>query len=138
VLLPAEEDTLKFAARLAKKVKPGAVFCLYGDLGAGKTTFVRGFLRGLGHRGAVPSPTFALVNEYPRLRPPVYHMDLYRIDRRDPSNLGLTEYFDDEEAVSLVEWPEAVEALLPKSRVEVRLSHRRSGGRTVRLKGMKA
>lgn len=137
MILPTESDTLKLAARLAKKTKPGTIFCLYGDLGAGKTTFVRGFLGGLGHKGAVPSPTFALVNEYPRLKPPVYHMDLYRVEKGDLSNLALTEYFDDMEAVSLIEWPESAETLLPKKRVEIHIDHRRAGGRVVRVKGMK-
>ncbi|PCI36012.1 MAG: tRNA (adenosine(37)-N6)-threonylcarbamoyltransferase complex ATPase subunit type 1 TsaE [Elusimicrobia bacterium] len=136
MILPQEADTLTLAARLAKKTKPGTVFCLYGDLGAGKTTFVRGFLKELGHQGAVPSPTFALVNEYPRLKPPIYHMDLYRIENSDLSNLALEEYFDDRDAVTLVEWPEAAEALLPKKRIEIRLDHRKAGGRIVRVKGM--
>lgn len=138
MILPTEADTLAFAGRIAKKTKPGAVFCLYGDLGTGKTTFVRGFLRALGHKGAVPSPTFALVNEYPRLRPRVYHMDLYRVEQGDLENLGLEEYFDDGAGVSLVEWPEAAVSLLPKKRVEIRIEHRKAGGRTVRIKGMKA
>ncbi len=137
MILPTESDTLKLAARLAKKTKPGALFCLYGDLGAGKTTFVRGFLEALGHKGAVASPTFALVNEYRRLKPVVYHMDLYRIDGGDLTNLGLEEYFDDGEAVSLIEWPEAAEVLLPKKRIEIRIDHRKAGGRTVKIKGMK-
>jgi len=138
VILPSESDTLALAARLAKKCRAGMVICLYGDLGAGKTTFVRGFLRALGHKGVVPSPTFALVNEYPRLKPPVFHMDLYRVEPGDPSNLALAEYFDDEDSVALIEWPEAVESLLPKKRVEIRLTHRKAGGRTVRVRGTNA
>ena len=128
---------MALAAGIAKKAKPGLILCLYGELGAGKTTFVRGFLRGLGHRGAVPSPTFALVNEYPRLKPRVYHMDLYRVARGDLPNLALADYFDDREAVSLVEWPEAVEGLLPKPFAEVRIEHRGGGGRTVAARGIK-
>lgn len=138
MILPTESDTLALAARLAKRCRPGTVFCLYGDLGAGKTTFVRGFLRALGHKGVVPSPTFALVNEYPKLKPPVYHMDLYRVEKGDPANLALAEYFDDPDAVALIEWPEAAEGLLPKKRVELRLAHRKAGGRTVRVKGARA
>lgn len=111
-----------FAARLAPVVRIGDVIGLSGDLGAGKTTFARGLLRGLGLRGEVPSPSFTLVQIYepPELRLPVWHCDLYRLD--DPEQaveLGLDEAFDT--ALVLIEWPERLGALLPRHSLRLRL-----------------
>lgn len=133
--LAAEEDTLALGRRLARRLKPGTVVCLYGELGAGKTTLVRGILRGLGFKGPVSSPTFALINEYRGLKPRVYHLDLYRVDAGDLENLALEEYFNDPKAACLVEWPDVARGLLPRDRIEVRLSHGPGQGRTARLKG---
>lgn len=119
----SEEETMRVAARVAASTRAGTVICLRGPLGAGKTTFVRGFLRRLGHRGRVPSPTFALVNEYPRLKPRVYHLDLYRVEAKELGLLALEEYLGDPRAVSLIEWPEAAESVLPARRVEVRFAY---------------
>ena len=122
-----EEETLRIAARLGRGARPGIVILLSGPLGAGKTTFVRGFLRGLGHRGAVPSPTFSLVNEYRRVVPRVYHMDLYRIEGGEVPGLALEEYLGDDGAVSLIEWPEAARDACPRDRLEVSLVHAKPG-----------
>jgi tRNA threonylcarbamoyladenosine biosynthesis protein TsaE len=135
MLCRSEEETLRVAARLAKRVKAPAVITLSGPLGAGKTTFVRGYLRGLGHKGGVPSPTFALVNEYRRTRPRVYHMDLYRIEGADPANMEFAEYFDDPEAITLIEWPQAAAAQLPKERLEIKIDHAKDG-RTISMRGV--
>ena len=96
---------LAFGRKLAAAVRPGDVVTLSGPLSAGKTTLARGLLAGLGHRGEVPSPSFALVQPYEMLKLPVWHVDLYRIE--DPSEideLGL----DDagETGLLVVEWPE--------------------------------
>ncbi|MFH2204711.1 MAG: tRNA (adenosine(37)-N6)-threonylcarbamoyltransferase complex ATPase subunit type 1 TsaE [Elusimicrobiota bacterium] len=134
ILSRNEEQTLAFAAKLAKAVKPG-VICLSGPLGAGKTTFVRGFLRGLGYRGAVRSPTFALVHEYPRVKPRVYHLDLYRIeDSGELDGMGLEDCLSDVGAVSLIEWPEIAAGRLPARRVDISFAHARGGGRSLRLR----
>lgn len=135
--LPAEEDTLALGRRLARRLKGGTVVCLHGELGAGKTTLVRGILRGLGYKGQVTSPTFALVNEYPRLKPRVYHLDLYRVEAEDLENLALEEYLGDPKAACLVEWPEVAGKLLPRRRIEIRLSHGPGAGRSARLKGVR-
>lgn len=96
---------LAFGRKLAATLKPGDVVTLSGPLSAGKTTLVRGLLSALGYRGEVPSPSFAIVQPYEMLSPPVWHADLYRIeDSSDLQELGL----DDAgaEGVLLVEWPE--------------------------------
>ena len=102
--LADEAATIAAGEALAKLLLPGDVIALTGDLGAGKTTLVRGLLQALGHDGEVPSPSFALVQPYEELMPPVWHVDLYRID--DPSDLdelGLDSLGD---GVLIVEWPE--------------------------------
>jgi tRNA threonylcarbamoyladenosine biosynthesis protein TsaE len=100
-----EKAMLALGRKLALALRPGDIVTLSGPLSAGKTTMVRGLLSGLGHRGEVPSPSFAIVQPYEELDPPVWHVDLYRID--DPSELdelGLDDV--GAEAVLLVEWPE--------------------------------
>lgn len=107
---------------------------LRGELGAGKTTFAGGFAAGLGHKGVVASPTFAMVNEYRKLSPKVVHMDLYRAGPLDLPGLALDEYFSDPDAICLVEWPENAGDLLPKDRLEVTLHHAKDG-RTLAWRG---
>lgn len=99
-----EEATLDAGARLAQAARPGDVITLSGSLGAGKTTLARGFIAALGHKGDVPSPSFAIVQPYDDLDPPVWHVDLYRID--DPSELEELGLDAASEAVLLIEWPE--------------------------------
>ena len=114
---PAALDA--FAARLAAVLRPGDVLALSGDLGAGKTTFARGVLRGLGWLGEVPSPSFTLVQTYDTV-PPLWHVDLYRLDRADEADaLGLDDIWD--EAVVLIEWPERLGSRLPAQALRLRL-----------------
>jgi len=114
---PAALDAL--AARLAAVLRPGDVLALSGDLGAGKTTFARGVLRGLGWLGEVPSPSFTLVQTYDTV-PPLWHVDLYRLDRADEADaLGLDDIWD--EAVVLIEWPERLGSRLPAQALRLRL-----------------
>lgn len=114
---PAALDAL--AARLAAVLRSGDVLALSGDLGAGKTTFARGVLRGLGWLGEVPSPSFTLVQTYDTV-PPLWHVDLYRLDRADEADaLGLDDIWD--EAVVLIEWPERLGSRLPAQALRLRL-----------------
>lgn len=104
MILADEQAAAELGARLAALAAPGDVITLSGPLGVGKTALARGFIGGLGHEGDVPSPSFAIVQPYEDLDPPVWHVDLYRIE--DPSELpelGLDAAAD---AVLLVEWPE--------------------------------
>lgn len=99
------QATLDLGHRLANQLKPGDVITLSGPLSAGKTTLVRGLLEALGHIGEVPSPSFAIVQPYDALTPPVWHVDLYRIDKlSDLDELGLEDIRED--GVLIVEWPE--------------------------------
>lgn len=137
--LPDEDATLAFASRLGRALRAPMTVALRGPLGAGKTTLAGGVIRALGHRGAVPSPTFAMVNEYRRLKPPVYHMDLYRAGPEDLPGLALDEYFADAEAVCVVEWAENAGSLLPADRLDIVLGHRPDGrSLSARAHGLRA
>lgn len=126
-LLPAETaspgETVRLGQRLAAHLEPGDIVALHGDLGAGKTHLVKGICEGLGIPPEhVTSPTFALVHEYEGALP-VYHLDAYRIERPEEFfDLGYEAYFFGE-GVTLLEWPERVEALLPPHTIRLRLSH---------------
>jgi tRNA threonylcarbamoyladenosine biosynthesis protein TsaE len=99
------EETLAYGERLGQSAQPGWVVGLIGDLGAGKTQFVRGFTRGLGITERIHSPTFTLVNEYRSGRLPCYHLDLYRLEQPDQIiAAGIESYFQPLEGVAIIEW----------------------------------
>ena len=103
--LEDERATLQFGRKLARALRPGDVIALSGPLSAGKTTLVRGLLGALGHRGEVPSPSFAIVQPYEALPIPLWHVDLYRIENAaELAELGLDDIRND--GVLIVEWPE--------------------------------
>ena len=114
MILRSEEETAAIGAKLAAGARPGDVITLSGPLGVGKTTLVRGFLAGLGHHDEVPSPTFAIVQPYEDLDPPVWHADLYRVEHASElDELGLDSLGD---SALIVEWPErAGEAAWPNA-----------------------
>lgn len=127
--LTAETDTLALGAELASVIRPGMTVYLSGDLGAGKTTLVRGLLRGLGYRGKVKSPTFTLVEVYEISRLYLYHFDFYRFnDPRELGEAGFREYFNSA-SVCLVEWPEKAAAGLPAADVKILMQIEGSGRR---------
>lgn len=134
-------DMERLGAALARRVLPGFLIQLEGDLGAGKTTLVRGFLRGLGYRGSVRSPTYTLVEpyEFPDWAGgcTVYHLDLYRLG--DPEELewiGIRDLLD-ARSIALVEWPERGRGVLPPADLGIAIAYTDSG-RRVRLAGHSA
>lgn len=113
------EETFQLGYRLGESAKPGAIYCLSGDLGVGKTVFTQGFARGLGIEEAVNSPTFTIVQEYQGKKMPFYHFDVYRIaDIDEMEEIGYEDYFYGE-GVCLIEWAELIEELLPKNRTNI-------------------
>ncbi len=130
--LPDEAATLALGAALARGLAPGLVIHLVGDLGAGKTTLVRGMLRGLGFEGRVKSPTYTLVELYPFSSLSLYHFDFYRFaDPNEWVEAGFRDYFNPA-AVCVVEWPEKAGADLPKPDVRITLTLA-DGGRSVTM-----
>lgn len=114
------DETAAAGERLGRTLDPGAVVGLTGELGAGKTCFVQGLVRGLGVAAQVTSPTFVLVNEY-RGRVAVHHVDLYRLDSLDAiEDLGVPDLFG-ADAVTLVEWAEKLGPLLPSDAIRVHI-----------------
>lgn len=121
------ESQMDFGARLATALRLPCVLFLEGDLGTGKTTLTRGILRGLGHRGAVRSPTYTLVEPYSLTGLELYHFDLYRLgDPEELDYLGLRDLLG-RDSVWVVEWPERGADLLPKPDLRIRLVHRDHG-----------
>ena len=127
--LADEAATAALAGRLAAQAQRGDVYALFGDLGAGKTSFARAFINALpGGPEEVPSPTFTLVQTYRRGDLEVWHVDLYRLGGPEESlELGLEDGYA--EAVTLVEWPERLGALLPETRLDLALAYRADDGR---------
>lgn len=120
--LPNEAATLAFGAQLAKELVPGLTFYLEGDLGAGKTTLVRGMLRSLGYNGRVKSPTYTLAETYSLPAFELYHYDLYRMhDPREWLDAGFRDATGST-AVSLIEWPEKAAGWLPQPDVIIRFT----------------
>lgn len=98
------------------------VFCLYGDLGSGKTTFTQGLAKGLGIKQRILSPTFVFIRSYTLLPTPytLYHLDLYRIESlNDAKSLGIEEILNNEKNIVVIEWPEKIAEILPRKRTEI-------------------
>ena len=118
--LPDEAATAAFAARIAALAESGDVIALAGDLGAGKTSFARAFIRARGSEEEVPSPTFTLVQVYELAPAAIWHFDFYRVTRPDEAwELGIEDAFS--QGISLIEWPERLGPLLPPHRLGITL-----------------
>ncbi len=115
------EDTFMIGDMCAREAKKGDVFCLYGDVGAGKTAFTKGFAKALGIEDDVVSPTFNIVQVYEGAKT-LYHFDVYRIDDiKEMENIGFDDYLFGN-GVCIIEWAEIVEELLPENKIVVKIT----------------
>jgi tRNA threonylcarbamoyladenosine biosynthesis protein TsaE len=116
----SEKETFNFAKSLSDKIKPGNIFLVEGNLGVGKSVFIRGAARGLGVKDSMPSPSFTIVNEYIG-KFPVYHFDFYRINNPvELFEIGFEEYIYSN-GVSFIEWPSKAGELLPVKCIKVKI-----------------
>ncbi len=129
-------ETIELGRALSSALRPGDVVAFYGDLGAGKTTMIKGVAAGLGVADVVKSPSFVIVTEYAG-RLPVYHVDLYRLNENsDFESIGLDSYLGGD-GVCLIEWAERAEKVLPDKAIRVRMSVEGSG-RRIEIAGLSA
>lgn len=133
IIIPSLDRIAEAARSFVAHIGERRLFAFYGDMGAGKTTFIKAICDELGVTDTVSSPTFAIVNEYSSARGPVYHFDFYRIkDTAEVMDLGFEDYAYSGH-LCLMEWPELIEDLLPEDTVSVRIEAREDGTRLVSM-----
>ena len=120
ILSHSAEETMALGKAISDLAKPGSTFCLTGDLGAGKTTLVRGIARGLNVKSVVQSPTFNIMKIYFDGIKPLIHIDAYRLADVD-TDIGLDEYIGYETGLTVIEWPNFIERLIPVNSSEIKI-----------------
>jgi tRNA threonylcarbamoyladenosine biosynthesis protein TsaE len=129
------EETQEFSKNFAKKFKGGEAIALYGDLGAGKTTFTQGLARGLGIKSRTISPTFVILRSYRGKSFNLHHLDLYRlISEKDVIEQGIFDLFNDPKNIVVIEWAEKMENFLPKNTIRIHLKYLNENTREIEIK----
>lgn len=131
-----DQETRDFGHHLAQSLVPGTTLCLFGNLGAGKTTLTQGILDSLGAQKPYTSPTFVIMKEYtlPEAKngiKRIYHVDAYRVEAKDIEHLGFEEWCSDPSGLVILEWPEKVESILPAKRIEITLTQKSESEREI-------
>lgn len=127
------EETMNLGQKFVALAKPGSTFCLTGDLGAGKTTLVRGIARALDIKSVVQSPTFNIMKVYFDGNRPLIHIDAYRLADVN-TDIGLDEYIGYETGITVIEWPEFIKDLIPENAIEVNIRHAEGDTRNITIK----
>jgi len=127
------EETKKFAVELARKIGKGSVLALYGDLGSGKTTFTRYFVEAMGLTNRVQSPTFVVARKYGYIN----HVDLYRLtNETEAKDIGIGEMLNDTDSLTLIEWPEIIESILPEKTIKIYFEYIDENTRKITIKNL--
>ena len=135
IITNSKEETVVLAEKLAKDLKGGDFLAFYGDLGAGKTTFIQGLAKGLGIEKRIISPTFIIMRHYKLPKGNFYHVDLYRTQsRHDLLGIGLDQIIQDENNIVALEWSEKIGDLMPKKRIEIRLKYLDDNQREINIR----
>lgn len=135
LLSRSEEETKEIGLRLGKRLKPGDVVCLYGELGAGKTTMIKGIANALDiDERNITSASFVIIAEH-HGRMPFYHVDLYRVTPEEVSDLGLHEYLK-REGVTVIEWAERAESEISGDTIDVRIACKDEDSRMIEIEGV--
>lgn len=131
----SEQETIELASKLAKKLSPPSIICLYGDLGSGKTTFAKGFAAGLGMKKKdIKSPTYTYLREIKSEKYHLFHFDFYRLEAPDDFfTQELHEIMGRKNAYILIEWPERVESVLPDKRTNIVLKRKDENTRSIEI-----
>jgi tRNA threonylcarbamoyladenosine biosynthesis protein TsaE len=131
------EETKKLAIEVASRLKPGNVLALYGDLGSGKTTFTRFLVNALGLDARVQSPTFVVARKYSGNSLTLNHVDLYRlVSLEEVEGIGLGELIQDLGAITIIEWPEIAESLLPKETIRIYFKYIEENERSISIQNL--
>ena len=130
----SSEETFNFAKKFAKSIEYGSIILLIGDLGSGKTTFSKGFSKGLGFDDVISSPTYPILNEYFSNDHYLYHFDLYRLKSiGEFLEIGGLEYLDNKKAITLIEWPELIKDIDINNKIKIRFEHISDNERLIKL-----
>lgn len=135
IFLKDEDMTAKLGSKIGSLLFPGALICLNGDLGAGKTTITKSIALSLGIDEDITSPTFTIVNEYTDYENILYHFDVYRIGSSDEMyDIGFDDYMDSD-GIKIIEWSDIIDDILPENRLDIRLRYEIEG-RTAIVSGL--
>lgn len=124
IITKSAQETARVGEEIGNKLKAPRVLCLYGELGSGKTTFVRGFAKGLGIASRLLSPTFIIVRRYqiPKSVGFLYHLDLYRVEDADLEELAIPDMLSDPSSFVVIEWAEKMGAWMPQKQLDIKFS----------------
>ena len=135
IITNSAQETMDLGKKIAELAKAGSIFCLTGDLGAGKTTLVRGIALALNIKSVVQSPTFNIMKIYFDGIKPLIHIDAYRLADID-TDIGLDEYIGYETGITVIEWPMYIERLIPKNHYEINIINIGNNARQITIKSL--
>jgi tRNA threonylcarbamoyladenosine biosynthesis protein TsaE len=128
----SENDTAKFAEELANNLGDFKIVCLYGELGAGKTTFTKSFTKALGVKSRIISPTYVFVRTHTAKKKKLYHIDAYRLESVDGKD-EIKEILGENNAIIVIEWAEKIKSILPKKRIDIEFIYKNKNEREIRV-----